>query len=273
MRYVHPCPHPAVPTGTPAAARLPRFRISFNVSPRSLLCFVFMLMFATAPVLASPPDTVVLLHGLGRGPLAMKRLERTLRSEGYHVLNLRYASQTHDIATLARTTLAPVLGPDAPHARVHLVTHSLGGILVRQYLHDHGVPSRLGRIVMLAPPNRGSEVVDRLRTWPVYRWFNGPAGLQLGTDAQSVPNRLGPVPAGVEVGVIAGDFSWNPLLSSAITGPNDGKVSVARSHIDGERDHIVVSSSHTWLMWRAFTLTQVSAFLRDGHFVHRSPRT
>jgi pimeloyl-ACP methyl ester carboxylesterase len=196
----------------------------------------------------------------------MKRLEHALRADGYEVLNLHYASQTHDIATLARTTLAPVLGPDAPHARVHVVTHSLGGILVRQYLHDHGVPSRLGRIVMLAPPNQGSEVVDRLRTWPAYRWFNGPAGLQLGTDAQSVPNRLGPIPAGVEVGVIAGDFSWNPLLSSALSGPNDGKVSVARSHVTGEQDHIVVRSSHTWLMWRRMTMLHVRTFLREGRF-------
>lgn len=218
-------------------------------------------------------DTVVLLHGLGRGPLAMKRLEHELRADGYNVINVAYPSQEKDIPTLAEEALAPHLTSVEGDGRVHIVTHSLGGILVRQYLKNHGVPARLGRIVMLAPPNQGSEIVDRLSPWKLYRWLNGPAGLQLGTDAASVPNTLGALPAGVEVGIIAGDFSWNPLLSATISGPNDGKVSVARSHLEGQREHIVVRSSHTWLMWRRATIDQVRSFLRDGRFVRPSAQS
>jgi hypothetical protein len=109
-------------------------------------------------------------------------------------------------------------------------------------------------------------VVDRLRNWKLYQWFNGPAGRELGTDANSVPQSLGAVPPGVAVGVVAGTFSWNPLLSSCLPGPNDGKVSLARSHVAGELDHVTVNASHTWIMWRRITVDHVVSFLREGRF-------
>lgn len=233
-----------------------------------------MLPLAAQTLSGTSADTVVLLHGLGRGPLAMKRLEHSLKARGYVVHNVRYDSKRHDIATLAESAIAPFLGPSSPHDRVHFVTHSLGGILVRQYLARHGASERLGRIVMIAPPNRGSEIVDRLRGWSLYRWLNGPAGAELGTAPDAIPQTLGPVPSGVEVGVVAGDFSWNPLLSACIEGPNDGKVSLASTHVAGERDHVTVRSSHTWIMWRRTTADQVIAFLREGKFVRaHSPTT
>lgn len=227
------------------------------------------LLFGIAPV-AHAADTVVLLHGLGRSPLAMARLAHDLRADGYHVLNLSYRSQHADLRTLADSTLGPVFADAPAGTRIHLVTHSMGGILVRQYLHDHGTPALLGRVVMLAPPNAGSELVDRLRGWSLYRALNGPAGVQLGTDDASVPRTLGPLPASVEVGVIAGDRSLNPLFSAWLPGPDDGKVTVASTHLAGETDHITVSHSHTWLMWRRPVLDQVKAFLRTGRFLSAS---
>lgn len=222
-----------------------------------------------APVrLPATPDTVILLHGLGRGPLSLKRVERALQAEGYDVRNLGYPSRAAEIATLADATLGPVFAAatgDAP--RIHVVTHSLGGILVRQWLHDHGVPPSLGRVVMLAPPNAGSEIVDRLHDWKLYQWVNGPAGLLLGTDAASVPRKLGQLPAGVEVGVIAGDRTLNPLLSALLPGVGDGKVTVAATHVVGEADHLTLPATHTWIMWRSDTVAQVAAFLSTGHFM------
>jgi triacylglycerol lipase len=120
-------------------------------------------------------------------------------------------------------------------------------------------------VVMLAPPNGGSELVDLLKHWPVYRRLNGPAGLQLGTDVDSVPNQLGPV-RDVAVGIIAGDRSFNPLFSTIIPGRNDGKVSVERTRLAGMSDHLTVHSSHTWLMWRSGVISQVKSFLRTGAF-------
>ena len=211
-------------------------------------------------------DRVVLLHGLGRGPRSMIPLEWSLRRSGYEVVNLRYPSQRASIRELAEHALGPVFSEAPEDGKIHVVTHSLGGILVREYLREHGVPERMGRVVMLAPPNAGSEVVDTLAGWRFYGWINGPAGRDLGTDAAHAPARLGPIPPSVDVGVIAGDFSWNPLFSSLIPGPDDGKVAVARTHVAGERDHLTLPYSHTWLMNRAKTRRQVLTFLREGRF-------
>lgn len=197
----------------------------------------------------------------------MARLEGDLRAAGYAVRNIGYPSQRADIASLAETALGPVFADAPAGARIHVVTHSMGGILVRQYLRDHGVPPALGRVVMLAPPNRGSTLVDRMRDWPLYRAVNGPAGLQLGTTTDSVPNSLGAIPAGVDVGVIAGDRSLNPLFSAWLDGPDDGKVSVTSTHLAGETAHVTVPYSHTWLMWRRPVLDNIRFFLRDGRFL------
>jgi triacylglycerol lipase len=232
---------------------------------------LFYCLLGTVSV-AHAADTVVLLHGLGRSPLAMARVAHDLRKEGYDVRNLAYSSQRADIRTLAETTLGPVFAEavNQPGTRIHIVTHSLGGILIRQYLHDHGSPASLGRVVMLSPPNFGSEIVDCLRDWSLYRRINGPAGLQLGTGNSSVPNRLGAAPSDVEIGIIAGNVSLNPLFSSLINGPDDGKVSVAHTHLAGETAHVTVPYSHTWLMWRRPVLAEIRSFLGTGNFTRSS---
>ena len=237
--------------------------------PPAFACAFLLFLMNANPDSARAADTVVLLHGLARGPLSMLRVEKALQAQGYTVRNLDYPSRREDIAHLAEETLGPVFAAaPASGGRIHLVTHSLGGILVRQYLHVHGVPAALGRVVMLAPPNEGSEIVDRLGGWKIYQWLNGPAGLQLGTGADSVPHLLGPLPAGVVVGVIAGDRTLNPFLSALLPGANDGKVTVAATKVAGEADHITLHGTHTWIMWRGDAIDQTIAFLRDGRFAH-----
>jgi hypothetical protein len=210
----------------------------------------------------------------------MSRLASALEREGYRVLNLSYSSRKRTIESLANDWLpgeldkAGLAPPTlAANARVHFVTHSMGGIMVRLWLRDRGIPPHLGRVVMLAPPNAGSEVPDRLATFPPFRWFTGVNGPRLGVGPDSLPRTLGPWPASApELGVIAGNRSLNPLFSSWLTGANDGKVTVTSTHLAGEKDHLVLPYSHTWLGWRQETIAQVVAFVAKGQFIRRDPR-
>lgn len=233
---------------------------------RRLLCLLLMLTATTARP-AATGETVILLHGLGRTRWSFWRMEHALRQDGYHVVNVTYPSRKKSVEELARDYLAPLVAAQGKAARLHFVTHSMGGILLRCHLRDHPVPN-LGRVVMLAPPNAGSELADVLKPTWLYRKVNGPAGQQLGTDG--LPRALGPWPAGAgELGIIAGDISLNPLFSAALPGPNDGKVTVASARLEGLSDFVTVPHSHTWLVWRQPVIAQVRAFLRDGKFVRK----
>jgi triacylglycerol lipase len=139
----------------------------------------------------------------------------------------------------------------------------MGVILIRYYLSAHRI-DKLGRVVMLAPPNQGSEVVDKLAGWPVFNVINGPAGLQMGTDKYSLPNTLGPV--NFPTGIIAGDKTVNPLLSLLIPEANDGKVSTSRTQIQGMQDFIVMPYSHPFIMQRVAVIEQALHFIQQGYF-------
>ncbi|MBC7365961.1 MAG: alpha/beta fold hydrolase [Undibacterium sp.] len=219
-------------------------------------------------------ETVVLLHGLGLGGWAMARLGHALTRDGYRVVNLTYPSRSVPLETLARDWLPAQLRAHRVHAapRLHFVTHSMGGILIRTWLDQQlragtALPANLGRTVMIAPPNAGSAVAEKLRNFPPFRWFTGVNGRRLGTAPVSLPNTLGPWPtvAG-ELGIVAGDRSLNPFFSAWLAGPNDGKVTVASTHLTGETAHRVLHHSHTWLQWRADTARIVSTFLRSAQF-------
>ncbi len=208
-------------------------------------------------------DSVILLHGLARTDRSMGKLEQALAERGYAVENVSYASTSKDIETLADEAIAPALARAAADAPVHFVTHSLGGILVRQYLHARRIDN-LGRVVMLGPPNQGTEVVDRLGNFPGFRFINGEAGLQLGTGEGSVPNRLGA--ANFDLGVIAGTRSINLFLSSMIPGTDDGKVSVERTRVEGMQDHLEMEVTHTFMMRNDAVIEQVIHYLEHGRF-------
>jgi triacylglycerol lipase len=222
-----------------------------------------MTAVALSPIAAQAGDTVVLLHGLGRTHWSMLPLERRLKDAGYEVENLGYPSTRLDPDALVEYVGAAVRKCCVDSRRVHFVTHSLGGIVVRGYLAKQQ-PANLGRVVMLAPPNRGSELVDELGEWPLFSWILGPTAVQLGTRADSFPNRLPPVD--FDLGVIAGTASVNPLGSAILPDGNDGTVSVASTRVDGMRDFIELDVSHTFIMWSDDAADQVLAFLSNGRF-------
>lgn len=210
------------------------------------------------------PESVVLLHGLGRGPWSLKLLELRLWRAGFEVHNLRYSSRAHSIDEIVIEVHEQYHKCcTTSNNKTHFVTHSLGALVARAYLAKN-MPVKLGRLVMLAPPNGGSEIVDHFRKWLVFRILLGPIAPQLGTGPNDLPARL-PIP-NCDIGVIAGNLWINPLGLFAPSLPHDGSISVNRTYLKGMKDHIVVQQTHSLIMNSTGVTEEIISFLRNGTF-------
>lgn len=218
-------------------------------------------LLAATAVAAPRDEPVVLLHGLARGPASMAPLARSLRAAGYPVCNVAYPSRRDAIAALARDHVAPAIRACFPGyaGPLHFVTHSLGGLVVRELATTGQV--RAARVVMLGPPNHGSEVAAVLGDQWWFRQGAGPAGQEL----RPRPDDAG-TPLPFELGVIAGNRSLNPVLSRWLPGPDDGKVTVASARLAGMRDFLVLPVSHPLLMRNREVQRQTLHFLAQGRF-------
>lgn len=203
----------------------------------------------TAESRPAPRELVVLVHGMGRSTFSMRPLADALEAEGYEVLRFGYSSYCCSIPELgAQLREAMDAGMRDEITKVHFVGHSLGNILVRWVLTRDTLPPRVGRVVMLAPPNQGAEAADRFAS--VAGWFLRPID-ELRTDSVSTVQRLPPV-SGVEIGVISAR--------------DDRTVKLTETHLDEESAHIVVGGGHTFIIRREDVFQRVSEFLRTGRF-------
>jgi len=210
-------------------------------------------------------QTVVLLHGLSRTSRSMRPMANALQSRGYKVCNINYPSRYFSVKKLASHYVLPRIKDCIGKAKTtHFVTHSLGGIIIRQLdteLQDYSV----GKIVMLSPPNQGSEAVDVFSKVWGFETITGPAGSSLGTDENSVPNSF-PIPS-IPFGIIAAKYS-NSFMSWLIPGDDDGKVALKRMKLKGMKDFIVTKNTHSFMMRDPKVIDQVEYFLQHANFKH-----
>lgn len=220
---------------------------------------------SSSPRLAKPGDVVILLHGLGRSAGMWSSMETHLAQSGLHPIALDYPSRKKPLEWLADSLLEPVLDSleNAGVRRVHFVTQSMGGILLRSTLARHS-HENLGQAVMIAPPNQGSEVATFASRFGYGDWILGPNLKRLSKSNRGFFDSLGPAP--IPTGVIAGDRTWNLLNSFAIPGADDGKVSVKSTHLPGETDWTLVHENHTFLHSCEASKERTSRFLTQGRF-------
>ncbi len=214
----------------------------------------------------SDREMVVLLHGIMRSPRSMGKIQRELEHRGYNVINFGYPSTSYPIETIAAMLDAKLKGlPRRNNRTVHFVTHSMGSIVVRYYF-AHYRPLGKGRVVMIAPPNRGSFLATYMHQWPPYRWFFGAAGQQLTRMPDALPSTL-PAPKG-DFGIIAGGLGNNRGFNPFIPGDNDMTVAVEETYLPGMKDFVLIKAQHSMLLYKKQSIANIISFLEHGRFIH-----
>jgi pimeloyl-ACP methyl ester carboxylesterase len=212
-------------------------------------------------------DRVVLLHGTGRTPRSLRGLEKRLQRAGFQTHNQAYPWRRLDIVGLANY-VADALDAEGIFNgcnRLHFVTHSMGGLVAACLLGRlrSRIPVEVGRVVMLGPPLRGSEVADALSGCAAYKWLYGPAGQDLTTRSALLEG----IRPDYALGVIAGTVGW-PYPSGVlfIRGAHDGRVSVERTQWQGMKDHIRLPVTHSFMPSAPLVHHQVLHFIETGSF-------
>jgi pimeloyl-ACP methyl ester carboxylesterase len=211
---------------------------------------------------------VVLLHGIIRSSKSIYKVADRLRAEGFACYPMEYPSTQISIPEIAEY-LDSIIRQLEGHDEIHLVGHSMGGLVIRAWFDQHSDP-RIGRVVMLGTPNYGAEMADLFKRNVLFRTLYGPAGRQLVTDADGLIPKL-PAPP-VEFAVIAGGRSdgkgWNPLL----IGDDDGTVTVKSVRLAGAADASVVPVLHHALLGEPEVAKQTARFLQTGQLRAEGPR-
>lgn len=217
------------------------------------------------PSTATSRKGLVLLHGLFRSPRSMARMAKRGEEEGYEVFNVGYPSRQECIEELTGIVRKQIERWQEIEGvtSLNFVTHSLGGIILR-HLAPTIMKGQKGRAVMLGAPNQGSELADYLMDIHWFRWLNGPAGTQLGTQSKAISENL--AVQVLDIGIIAGTRSSDPLGSALLPKPNDGRVTVERTRLEGMKDHLVLPVTHTFMMNDPTVIDATFRFLEQGKF-------
>ncbi|MCF7803852.1 MAG: hypothetical protein K9N46_00935 [Candidatus Marinimicrobia bacterium] len=211
-------------------------------------------------------EMVVLLHGALKTAYSMKRLQNMFENEGYLTFNWDYDSRDYTVEENAAKLDSILRGQDYLEHRIHFVTHSMGGIIIRYYLEKYP-PPHPGRFVMIAPPNQGSLIADELQEFPPFRWLYKKNVDYLTTGADAFAPNAGIPP--VEFGIIAGGTGGKYGYAWYLPGDDDGTISVEQTKLNGAQDFILVHAIHANIMMQDQTLRQSLHFIENGHFEHQ----
>lgn len=206
-------------------------------------------------------DIVILLHGLWRSLWAMEPMAHYLHQQGYHTINVPYPSFRKPIEESCRIVHNAIrLHEKGSH--IHFVTHSLGGIITRKLLAELPL-KQTGRVVMLAPPNQGSEIVQWLDKCGPLKHTLGPAGQQLRMGSVDAPT----LAEETDAAVIMGRRSTIPFFRTLLDDENDGIVSVESGKIEGMNEFHILDTDHTFIATDPRVMKMTAQFLNDGKIV------
>jgi triacylglycerol lipase len=218
-------------------------------------------------------EMIILLHGIGHTRLNMVGLAWALRRAGYATRCITYPSTRLNITDNAQWLSRYHLDEDFLNTQtcVHFVCHSMGGLVAGAYLDlikDTISHTKISKVILLGPPHHGSRIADFLKNFILYRWFFGPAGQELTTAARA----LSTIKPYYDLGIIAGTKGWfypvAHLLMKCNAHHHDGRVTIESTKIDGMTDHICISVTHSFMMWKPDVYKQILAFLKTGSFHH-----
>ena len=199
-----------------------------------------------------PNDIVVLVHGLAGSRLDMWPLGRRLKRRGYAVRNWTYRTIGQRIETHAERLAEDLLATagDMPAGKIHLVTHSMGGIIARKMFANHEI-DKLGRVLMLAPPHRGSHAARKMA--PYFGWLT-PSLKQLSDAEDSFVNQL------------PNSFQSADIEFGIVEATKDRVIEQGAVLLDGYRDYARVKGHHGVLAWYPQTIQLAENFLVHGSF-------
>lgn len=210
---------------------------------------------------------VYLVHGFMGHTFNMAYLEKGLEKEGYRVVNWSYHSVRDNLPEIA-IQLEGELLQYSQKDTIHFVTHSMGGLVLRSFFHFadfEDLPAQLGRLVMIAPPNKGAEIANFASRLNFNHWIFGENVEYMRTDKISLADSLA-IPA-IEFGIIAAARGADSGYNLFISGAEDGYVSLARTYLEGAQDYMVLSNMHFFIVYQKETLENVIHFLRQGIFI------
>lgn len=231
-----------------------------------LLKTIFILVLTLLASTSYARDCVVLIHGMNRTPFSMRAISAYLSKHGYDVVNKHYPSNTLSTDQVSKKYVNNFVRDCRAKSpkHIHVVTHSMGGVLIRYFLKNHRLPQG-SRIVMLSPPNHGSEMADRLQNSAIYQASMGPMGQELRTGDKGITKQL-PEYLPYDIGIITGNFNMNATSIGAFKTNSDGKVSVTSARLKGMKDFLVVNATHTFITIRPDVVYQIGYFLENGQF-------